>query len=410
MVRYKQIIGALLFTLLPAVITAQNNTNSPYTRYGYGQLSGQLSGKSKAMGGVAYGLRDSYHINPSNPASYTAVDSLTFLFDAGMTIQNTNFSDGTTKLNAKNSSFDYVAMQFRLHRKLAMTVGLLPFSSVGYSLNQITSEGPVANVITFNGDGGTRQLFGGLGFKLLKNLSVGANLSYFWGDITRTTSEYFSDTGAYSYQETTNVSISDFKADLGLQYTQLFGKKSAVVAGLVFSPKRTLNNETSIGVTTSTYASKDTVANFGIPLSIGGGLTYIYDGRLTVGMDYRLEKWSRVSYMNDANAFADRSVIALGAEYLPEYTGRYYLSLVKYRLGAYYSLPYYNINGVRAAKEYGITGGFALPLPRAHSLLNISVQYVKVNGQNTNMLDENYLRLSVGLTFNERWFFKRRVD
>ncbi|KAA6333734.1 hypothetical protein EZS27_017883 [termite gut metagenome] len=411
MVKYKQFIRVLLlFTLLPGAITAQNNTNSPYTRYGYGQLSDQLSGKSKAMGGIAYGLRDSYHINPSNPASYTAVDSLTFLFEAGLTLQNTNFSDGTTKLNAKNSSFDYVTMQFRLHRKLAMTLGLLPFSNVGYNLNQVTTENSVANTITFSGEGGTHQLFAGLGFKLLKNLSIGANLSYFWGDITRTTSEYFSSGAAYSYEEITNVSISDLKTDFGLQYTHKFGKKNALIAGMVFSPKRKLNNDTYVMVTTSASSVKDTVADFGIPLSIGGGLTYVYDDRLTVGVDYRLEKWSEVSYMNDANAFCNRSVVALGAEYLPGYTGRNYFSLVKYRLGAYYSLPYYNIRGIRAAKEYGITGGFALPLPRARSLLSVSVQYIKVNGQSINTLDENYLRLNIGLTFNERWFFKRRVD
>jgi hypothetical protein len=127
-------------------------------------------------------------------------------------------------------------------------------------------------------------------------------------------------------------------------------------------------------------------------------------------MDYRLEKWGKVSYMNDTNAFCDRSLLAFGAEYLPEYTGRSYFSIIKYRLGAYYSLPYYNIRGIRAAKEYGITGGLALPLPRTHSLLSISVQYTKINGQSVNTLDENYLRLNIGLTFNERWFFKRRVN
>ncbi|KAA6311538.1 hypothetical protein EZS27_037353, partial [termite gut metagenome] len=240
MVKYKQFIRVLLFTLLPGTIIAQNNTNSPYTRYGYGQLSDQSSGKSKAMGGIAYGLRDSYHINPSNPASYTAVDSLTFLFEAGLTLQNTNFSDGVTKLNAKNSSFDHVTMQFRLHRKLAMTLGLLPFSNVGYNLNQYTTENP-ANTIAYSGEGGTHQLFAGLGFKLLKNLSIGANISYLWGDITRTTSEYFSSASAYSYEKTTNVSISDLKTDFGLQYTHTFGKKNALTAGMVFSPKRALN-------------------------------------------------------------------------------------------------------------------------------------------------------------------------
>ncbi|KAA6314637.1 hypothetical protein EZS27_034779, partial [termite gut metagenome] len=154
---------------------------------------------------------------------------------------------------------------------------------------------------------------------------------------------------------------------------------------------------------------KDIKADFGIPLSWGLGLTYIYDTRLSVGLDYNLQKWSKVSYMGDANALYDYSKIALGIEYLPGYTGKSYFSYIRYRAGVYYSTPYYKIDNV-SAKEYGITGGITLPLPRTRSILNISAQYIKVEGQNATMLDENYLRLNIGLTFNERWFFKRQVD
>ncbi|KAA6340411.1 hypothetical protein EZS27_011720 [termite gut metagenome] len=406
MILHKQLVAAFLLILLSGAIFAQNNTNSPYTRYGYGQLADQTSSKSKAMGGIAYGLRDRYQINPANPASYSAVDSLTFLFEGGITLQNTNFSDGTTKLNAKNSSFDYIAMQFRLHRKLGMTMGLLPFSNVGYNFSQINTE----NSITYSGEGGLHQFFAGLGFQVVKNLSIGTNISYLWGDITRNAVVIFaSNSSAYSYQEAKAVSIKDVKFDLGLQYTYDLGKKNSLTAGLVFSPKRKLNNEAYEQTVTNAVTVKEIKADFGIPLSWGLGLTYIYDTRLSVGLDYNLQKWSKVSYMGDANAFCDYSKIALGIEYLPGYTGRNYFSYIKYRAGVYYSTPYYKIENV-SAKEYGITGGIALPLPRTRSILNISAQYVKLEGQNATMLDENYLRLNIGLTFNERWFFKRQVD
>ncbi|KAA6345048.1 hypothetical protein EZS27_007349 [termite gut metagenome] len=406
MILHKQLVAASLLILLSGALFAQNNTNSPYTRYGYGQLADQTSSKSKAMGGISYGLRDRYQINPSNPASYSAVDSLTFLFEGGITLQNTNFSDGTTKLNAKNSSFDYAAMQFRLHRKLGMTVGLLPFSNVGYNFSQINTE----NSITYSGEGGLHQLFAGLGFQVVKNLSIGTNISYLWGDITRSTVVIFaSNSSAYSYQEAKAVSVKDVKFDLGLQYTYDLGKKNSLTAGLVFSPKRKLNNEAYEQTVTNAVTIKDIKTDFGIPLSWGLGLTYIYDTRLSVGLDYNLQKWSKVSYMGNANAFYDYSKIALGVEYLPGYTGKSYFSYIKYRAGVYYSTPYYKIDNV-SAKEYGITGGITLPLPRTRSILNISAQYIKVEGQNATMLDENYLRLNIGLTFNERWFFKRQVD
>ena len=127
-------VGLLIFWVMAAM--AQSGSNSPYTRYGFGQLSDQSFGNSKAMGGIAYGLREGLQINAANPASYSAVDSLTFLFDAGMSLQNANFQENGVKTNAKNSTFDYIAMQFRLGKRMGLTAGFLPFSTVGYNMNK----------------------------------------------------------------------------------------------------------------------------------------------------------------------------------------------------------------------------------------------------------------------------------
>ena len=126
MMLYKRLINFCLLALIAVMATAQSGTNSPYTRYGFGQLSDQSFGNSKAMGGIAYGLRNGFQINASNPASYSAVDSLTFLFDAGLSLQNANFKEGTIKTNAKNSTIDYIAMQFRLMENLGFAAGFLP--------------------------------------------------------------------------------------------------------------------------------------------------------------------------------------------------------------------------------------------------------------------------------------------
>lgn len=423
MVGFKHILCALVLTVFAGVTVAQNNTNSPYTRYGYGNLSDQNFGNSKAMGGIAYGLRDGSQINPLNPASYTAIDSLTFLFEGGFSLQNANMSLGDTKLNAKNSSFDYIAMQFRMRNWLAMSIGLLPYSSVGYNLSDITSAGDNApySMKSFSGDGGLHQLYVGLGVKVLKNLSVGVNASYFWGDMNRSAQLFFLDaSSAYGYREDINVAIRDYKLDFGLQYTQHFGKKHEVTLGAVFSPKRSLNNDTYVqkGKIEQTYgqyissSNVDSIATFGLPNTFGFGLTYNYDKRLTVGVDYSLQKWGDVTYMNQPNAFCDQTKIAVGAEYRPSSMSRSYLANVKYRLGAYYTTPYYKLEGSneRASREYGVTAGFGLPVPRSRSIISVTAQYVRVEGLVPAAVDENILRLSIGLTFNERWFFKRKVD
>ena len=423
MVGFKHTLWALLLTMVTGMAIAQNNTNSPYTRYGYGDLSDQSFGNSKAMGGIAFGLRDGAQINPLNPASYTAIDSLTFLFEGGVSLQNMNVSGGGVKLNAKNSSFDYLAMQFRLHPRIAMSVGLLPFSNVGYSVSDSKDENGVSQTRSFTGDGGLHQLYAGIGVKVLKNLSLGVNASYFWGDITRTrTIIYPATSESYSYVQQIGVSVSDYKLDFGAQYTQELSKKHSVTIGAVFSPKHKLNNDYTITTQASTTNSNDLDATLELPNMFGVGFTYNYDRRLTVGVDYSLQQWSKAKFgvaatddatraeFEETYAYNDRHKISVGAEYIPNLIGRSYLSHIKYRLGAYYTTPYYKIDGKKAAREYGVTAGFGLPVPRSRSILSISGQFVRVSGQETNFVNENIFRVSIGLTFNERWFFKRRVE
>lgn len=420
MTRYRQTLFVLLLTLFSGAVFAQNNTNSPYTRYGYGQLFEQGSANSKAMGGVAYGLRDKSHANFANPASYTAVDSLTFIFDGGVSLQNTNFSDGAVKRNAKNSSFDYITMLFRLSPRMAMGIGLLPYSNVGYNLSNTqtnTTYPENSATITHTGEGGLHQVYGGLGYKLFGNLSIGANFSYLWGDITHTRAVTFpSNTSAFPETRILNTAIKSYKLDFGAQYTQRLGKKHLATVGVVFSPGHNLGNDSYVQTqlgnssTGATVYEKDTVMTTGIPTTLGLGVAYIYDNRLTVGADVTMQQWSNTTFMNKKDALCDRLKVGVGAEYIPNQQGRSYLSHVKYRVGAYYAKPYYKIDGVRAATEYGVSAGLGLPLPRNRSLLSISAQYARMQGSENRFLNENILRVCVGVTFNERWFWKRKVD
>ncbi len=413
-----------LVWMMSVELMAQTSTNSPYTRYGFGQLSDQNFGNSQAMGGISYGLRNGLHVNASNPASYSAVDSLTFIFDAGLSLQNANFKEGNIKTNAKNSSVDYIAAQFRLAKGLGFAAGFLPYSTVGYSIsrnNIVTTDEYGATTTatqTFNGDGGLQQVFFGLGYNVFKGLSVGANFSYLYGDISHTSATTFSNANAFSSARTHKIDVSDYKLDFGLQYTQQLKEKHVLNIGATYSYGHELNStgyEYIEKYSNSTLATQsvDTIQNaFAIPHTFGLGATYVYDNRLTVGADYSLQKWEDAKFFNEKNAFQNRTKISVGAEYLPNPIGRNYLSRVRYRVGAYYSSPYAKIDGKDGNREYGVSFGFGFPLTsyQSRSILNISGQYVKVSPKVKGLLEENYLRINISLTFNERWFMKWKVD
>ena len=424
-----------MLLLIAVLSTAQSSSNSPYTRYGFGQLTDQSFGNSKAMGGIAYGLRNGLQVNASNPASYSAVDSLTFLFDAGMSLQNANFNEKGTKTNAKNSTVDYIAMQFRLMEGLGLTAGFLPYSIAGYNMVNVSkipnSEDSYGNttsqLATYTGNGGLQQVFLGLGYSVFDNLSVGVNFSYLYGDITHTVSTAFSNSNASKSLWSEKINVQDYKLDLGIQYTQKFSPKHTVTLGAIYSFDKDLNSdgyryiEKYDSNSTLEAQTVDSIANpCALPQTFGIGATYVYDNRFTVGADYTMQKWADVKfpttvdnkYFSQEGQFSNRSKFSLGAEYLPNPLSRNYLKRVRYRIGAHYASPYAKVDGQEGAREYGISFGFGFPLHlyQAKSILNISGQYIKVSPKVKGMLEENYLRINIGLTFNERWFMKWKVD
>lgn len=102
----------------------------------------------------------------------------------------------------------------------------------------------------------------------------------------------------------------------------------------------------------------------------------------------------------------DRSKLTIGGEWVPNEMSSRFLSRVHYRIGASYATPYIKVNGQNGPKEYSASVGFGLPINK--SVLNISGQWTRSDA--TGLIKENTFRINVGLTFNERWFMKWKVD
>lgn len=399
---------------------AQSSTNSPYTRYGLGELSDQAFAHNAAMGGIGYALRSSEQINVMNPASYSAVDSLSFMFDIGMGLKSSNYQENGYKTNAKSASFDYLAMQFRLHPRVGFAVGFTPYSNVGYKFSRtsdIENSDDVTLTNTFYGDGGLQQIFGGIGFKILDNLSIGANVGYLYGEIDYQTLATLSNGGD---QTTTynNISINSYIANFGLQYTQKLSKTDKVTLGLVYGLGHDLKSTETKGIQVtdgSSYSelTEETIKDsYGIPSTFGAGLTWQHKQNLTVGADYTLQQFENVKYDNSTDFYKNRTRIGAGIEYMPSLYGRNYLSRIRYRAGAYYSSSYMKLPEYDGPKEWGVSAGFGLPLHlfQRNTVLSITGQYVRVLPSVKGMLSENRFVLKLGLTFNEHWFMKWRVN
>lgn len=428
MLKINKLLIASILILTQLSLAAQNNTNSPYTRFGYGELADRSFGAGRAMGGIGFGLRSSKQINPMNPASYSSMDSLTFLFDFGASGQLSWFDDGINKQNNVNGNVEYIAMQFPLHKRIAMSIGLLPYSYVGYNFGAVRTDDSGLNYLeSFNGSGGLNDLYAGLSIDIWKKrLSVGANVGYLFGNIKHEQTNTFPGTTPYNTVRSQNLEVRDIKLDFGVQYTHPISKTENVTLGVVFSPSNRLNS-TYINSTVkytqsgaSELVSADTTKSsaFDIPNSFGFGATYVKQNKLTVGADVLYETWGKANYQDSKDLFKNRVRVAGGAEFIPNYQNRNFLSRVRYRAGAHYSNSYLQINTQDADpdykgngyNEYGVSVGFGLPLIDNRSLLNLSFEYTKIKPGGSNMIDEQYFRFTVNYTFNEMWFWKKKVE
>ncbi len=423
---YKRMIGCLLMAATISGAFAQGGTKSPYSQFGLGALGDYSQSMSRGMNGVGYGLRQGNQVNTLNPASYAGVDSLTMLFDMGLSGQTTNFKEGGVSRNASMAAFEYVAASFRAWKNVGVSFGVLPFTNVGYDYQTKSRSSETGTVSeTYTGSGGLHQVFLGVGGRVVKGLSVGVNAAYLWGSIDRSVTPSAS-TASNSLTKKYSTNITNYKLDFGVQWEQSLSKRDQLTIGAVVGVGHNLKNTASMSIMkynsassktdTTTFSVGDAMA---LPMSYGVGVAYKHDGRLTLAADYSLEQWGKVdipgyqggTYQKLSGQMKDRHRVVAGLDWTPNPMGRKYMDFVHYRVGVGYATPYYNINGQDGPKELSASIGVALPIINSYnnrSVLNISGQWVRSKADG--FITENTFRINVGITFNERWFMKWKID
>ena len=420
-------IGCLMAAATISGAWAQGGTKSPYSQFGVGMLSDQSQSMSRGMNGVGYGLRQGNMVNTLNPASYSSIDSLTMIFDMGLSGQMTNFKEGVVRRNASIANFEYVTGSFRAWKNVGVTFGVLPYSNVGYDYMATTKDATTGTLThNYTGSGGLHQLFLGMGWRVLKPLSIGVNASYLWGSIDRSVTPS-SSAASNTLSKRYTTTVSNYKLDFGLQWQQPIGKTDQLTIGAVAGLGHNLKNEALMIISSlnsqssSTHADTTTIADgMALPMSFGFGAAYNKGRKLTVAADFSLEKWGSIDipgtltnggYQKVDGLLNDRMKVNVGADWIPNPMGTKYLEHVHYRIGAGYATPYYKINGQDGPKELSVSAGFGIPIFTSYnnrSILNVSGQWVHASA--THFITENTFRINIGITFNERWFMKWKVD
>ena len=419
----KYIISTLALVAACHMPAMAQSSTTPYSKLGYGILSDNATGMQRAMGGVGIAMQNGRQINVMNPASYSQVDSLTFLWDMGLDLTNCWSKEGTKSGYSLGGGLDYITMEFRLAKNLGAAIGIVPFSSVGYSFGGDISNGTDTRI----GTGGLAEVFAGVGYQPLKGLSIGANFSYLFGSTTNTTNV----SSTSNTQFIRNLEVRDWNMRAGLQYAFNISRKNKVVIGLTYQPKKSLhgnalgrmadiNQDVVVDNKGNTVIVYDTIAdmslkgNYELPNTFGVGVSYTYDNRLNVELDYTYQQWSKAKYTPidyfeaPQTKWNNRWKVAAGMSYLPNSRGNYFKRMT-YRLGAFYNNDYMNVNG-NDVRDYGLGLGFSFPaLAGNKTLVNLGVEWRHRYTAPTNLLKEDYLNITVSVNFNEMWFWKNKI-
>ncbi|MBQ3709732.1 MAG: hypothetical protein II887_03415 [Bacteroidales bacterium] len=424
----KWILTALAIVLCGGAF-AQANVDSPYSMFGIGQVRNKtMNTRLKGMGGVTNAMGDKNMVNPGNPASYAMIDTLAFLFDAGIYAKSSNFSTSNLSERASSASLDYISMGFSLTNWWKMSMGVQPYSNVGYNILTTYHSDQVGNCAElFKGEGGLNQVYWGNAFRLGKHFAVGVNSSFVFGDSKSTTTLAYPDS-AYIIcsRRSRDMMVRSFMFDYGVMYQGNVGEGLTLNVGATYNQKINLHGkqttfirtieaddiESLSGVTeylidTVSYSTNNN-SYYSMPHAFGFGVSLKRDNRWMVGADFNWSQWSTFARNGVNEGLQDSWSVAVGGEFLPRSTAlSSYWTRVSYRLGGFYEQTFLNING-HSINKMGVTMGMSLPVPRTLSKVDLGLEIGNCGTKSDNLIKESYVNLSVGVSVFERWFVKRK--
>ena len=395
--------------LISLVSTAQEGTSSPYSFYGIGDVKFKGTVETRSMGGISV-FSDSIHINLQNPAHLAGLKLTTFAVGGSTT--NTKLNTETQSEKARRTNLDYLAVGIPAG-KFGFTFGLMPYSSVGYKiLNLADVDNPYAT--QYNGIGGINKVFLGFGYKINKNLSIGIDAHYNFGTIETKSFKYLTTIESGTL-EVNDSRIQGVNFTTGLAYETKVNQKYTYFGSLVYAPQANLNIKNERTITVSDQVDNQPVQNlnFNLPsrLSIGSGFGVVR--KWLVGAEVTLQSSSDLKNRFDdikGVVFENSTRYSVGGYFIPNY-GSYnsFFKRVTYRGG----LRYENTGMViqnKAIEDFAVNLGLGLPLNGTFSNLNIGFELGKRGTVYNNLIEENYFNLSIGLSFSDKWFVKRKYN
>ncbi|HEX2967633.1 MAG TPA: hypothetical protein VHO46_00920 [Bacteroidales bacterium] len=417
-------IVLFFFLSVSFIASAQKQVNSPYSRFNIGTMEPVGSFRSLGMGGISVGMTDNTSILFANPASYSSIDTLSFVFDFGFDYSKSSIKYGSQRSKSDDMNFDHLMIGFPVAKGFGIAAGVIPVSNGYYRItDEVESSDPAYNPIVgeytanHTGNGSITDFFIGTGLRLHKYVSAGVNMNILFGQIKRENNFVFNDpdNSYYNDNSTEKLRLSGINFDYGLQFRVPVKEKYFVNAGVSATMAKKFDTDysdfsfryTTNGlIDTISYASGE--ERLKMPGVLRTGISFGRTNKLTAGFDFIKTRWSDANIPGSLGYYADTKTYMFGIEYTPERFSNFsFLKRIDYRIGSHFGDNYLVLNGEQL-KEFGVTGGLGIFLKRGDlSKASFFIDYTRRYGSESNGLHtEHYITTGVSLNFYDVWFLK----
>jgi hypothetical protein len=413
----KKIIIAVMLVIAGSTYGQEGGTASPYSFYGIGTQQFRGTFESRAMGGMGL-YSDSLHLNLLNPAQLGRLRYVTFTVGGSHT--EMTLKDDASEDNTSISTIDYIALSFPITKKAGVSFGLVPFTSVGYDLND--DDGVTIN--TFSGRGGVNRVFLSGGYELAKGLYVGASANYNFGNIQNETLRTLEE-AELGTREANRSDIFGFTFELGAQYDRMITEKLELRGSVKYVPATEVESQNERQVSSVIFNDTGLIqdidiievpvedSNFDFPSSITLGAGLGEPNKWFVGAEYTNQKSSTFTnrgFSLEDVSFKDASQFRVGGFYVPKYNSvSSYLQRVTYRAGFRYEESGIVI-GNEDINEFGISFGVGLPAGRTLNNVNFTFEFGQRGTTNSGLVQENFFNAGISLSLNDVWFIQSKFN
>lgn len=323
-------------------------------------------------------------------------------------------------------TLNYVFLGFPISKWWKTSLGVMPYSKIGYNVEVTVELDYFSDVVNdLIGDGGLNQFYWGNGFNIGKNLKVGFDATFLFGEGSRSSVVYYPDSVFIRSTKVENSTTgSDFIFDYGLQYDVHLNNERLLRIGLVYANTFYMKaTRSSIGYTMNggygeyTENIKDTIfyqpdqeGLIVIPQQAGIGLSFQKSYRWLVSADFAWQQWEKFEVFGQSDSLTNAWRVAVGGQYTPKFTSiSNYFTKITYRAGFNYEKTYLYLFGTQIS-QYGISFGLSLPLKNSKSGIDFGFEFGKTGTTDNNLLQTNFVNFSLGISIFESWFNKRKYN